>query len=167
MAKPKKSKEVAVSRPERKGPFLTTALIAEKILREPDKAITAVRIVDAVGISSEGIVKDSKVGLNLWILVSFKAGGFKGDSILLITEEGPSGQSKPVGLSPIKFDGNQSSGSTVMCQVALTWDRDGLYWFDVFLDNQFVTRIPLTVTVLSDTSGRTLQESNNVQEATK
>lgn len=156
MAKAKKRKTKGTPRQlPRKGPYLSAALIAEKILTEQDKAITIVRVVDRVGISPESIndLKDNKLGLGfLTIVLSFKAGGYEGRSGLLIIQGGPSGNSEPLGMAEIPFDGTLGSGYNIFCPVALRWEKDGHYWFDTYLDNQFVTRIPLEVYLTTPTS---------------
>src|SRR5437868_2413883 len=102
MAKAKKGK-AATTQPkiERKGPYLSVALIAERIITETDGVASFMRVIDRVGISPEMISqlkksKHEKMGLNLTIALYFKAGGFKGSSNLLIVQGCPSGKSEPL-----------------------------------------------------------------------
>jgi hypothetical protein len=131
------------------GPFVSATLIAEKLLMEQDGAGTIVRIVDRVGLDSAvaNHPMGEMVGLNLTILVAFRAGGFKGKSRVLIVHETPSGKSEPIGYSEMQFDGTAAQTVNVQAPIVLRWEGAGQYWYDILLDDRFVSRIPLQMTI--------------------
>jgi hypothetical protein len=133
--------------PDRNGPFLSAALIAERVLVEVD-ALTFVRIVDKCVIPTEAAKNRAGEELDfspMRIALIFKAWGYEGKSHVAIIQGGPSGQSKPIGMSEIPFDGTEGRSYPVFSPVVITWEGDGFYWFDIQLDNRFVTRIPFEV----------------------
>ena len=139
---------LAIPMNERKGPFLSAALIAEKVLTEQDMTMTFVRVVDRCNIPPEAVVnlEDKLLTLPfLVIVVTFKACGYKGDSDLQIVQGGRSVDTQSLGMSMIPFDGTQGRSYTVCCPVGLKWEGDGFYWFEIRLNNEFITRIPLEV----------------------
>jgi len=146
MAKARNKKMIEPSHPPvQTGPYLAAALIAEKILREPDAA-TIVRVIDKIGISPETVkdIKDDMLGLPLTILLSFRSGGYIGKSELVLVQVGPSGNSMPCGLANLSFESTIDT-KYMMSQVVLKWEYEGDYSFDVFLDHKLVSRIPLQI----------------------
>src|SRR5947209_6629337 len=149
-ARPQKKSAPKATRPP--GPYLTAALIAEKLLAESDGVTSIVRIVDRIAVQAEGLAEleksqDNRMALPLTLVIAFRAGGFRGKSAALILQEGPSGQSEPMGASPIDFDGSPDGGFNLKAPLTLKWEGAGRYWYNVYLDNKFVSRVPLTVEI--------------------
>lgn len=143
--------------PERKGPFLSAALIAERVLvEETTGTLTFVRIIDKCVFPAEAVKNRTGEELDfspMRIALIFKAWGYEGKSHVAIIQGGPSGQSKPLGISEIPFDGTEGRSYPVLSPVAITWEGDGFYWFDIQLDNRFVTRIPFEVRCAPEATG--------------
>ncbi len=138
------------------GPYLSAALIAEKILTErDDNATSIIRIVDKIGISPESISshKENVLGFPLVVLVSFRAGGYRGESVLLLVQVSPSGESEPVGLCHVQFDGTPNGLYDLKLPLSMVWHGPGRYWYDVYLDNKLLSRIPFEVAI-GDASGK-------------
>lgn len=132
-----------------KGPYLSVAVIAEKILTEPDTVPTIVRIIDKTTFPSEPPVPkgDGLQLQNLSMLVAFRTGGRRANWNLHIIQEGPSGFRQPIGYSQLPFNGTQREGVNVQFPVVIKWEGAGLYWYDIFLNKKFVARIPLEVAI--------------------
>ena len=77
-------------------------------------------------------------------LLSFKSGNAKGRSTIKWVMEEPSGIRGPEQLLPALFEG-EDRGVNFILNLALTLSQEGLYWFDVFLEEQLLTRIPLRI----------------------
>lgn len=132
------------------GPYLSAGLIAEKILVErDDNSMSIIRIVDKIGISPESVsvLKDNVLGFPLVALVSFRAGCYSGHSVLLLVQVAPSGESQPVGMCRIAFDGTPNGLYDVRLPLSMVWHGPGRYWYDVYLDNKLLSRIPFEVVV--------------------
>jgi hypothetical protein len=148
-----KPEEQVVVAPERTGPYLSAALIAERVLIEHDQTQTFVRVIDKCGISADAIknLKDNELSFApMAIALVFKAGGYQGKSHVLVIQGGPSGKSRPLGIVEINFDGTLGRSYSVLVPVVIAWERDGFYWFDIQLDNKFVTRIPFEVNTVPE-----------------
>lgn len=127
-------------------PYLSAAIFAEKVLREADGVFSVVRIVDRVGLLPESInsvLKDTIINLPITMLIAFKTGGFAGEAVVTLLQTNPSGESQPVGLVPVKFDGMLSTTTAIISPLAMSWDKEGEYFVDVFLGDVFCTRMYL------------------------
>jgi hypothetical protein len=137
---------VAVS--DRGGPYLNAALICERVLRETDGVASAIRIVDrftsnvqAVGMELPPLPGQRKVAFTL--LLCFRSGKARGNETLTLEVERPDGMIRPFLSRSIYFDGDEEHGPMVSINVDFDYDQDGLYWFCVFLEDTFITKIPL------------------------
>jgi hypothetical protein len=128
--------------PDPTGPHLTAALICERVLQEQDGVLSAIRIVDRVFISvdSEGNPRASQHPFTL--ILAWKSGDARGRYSVRVVMEKPSGEQVPVIQAPIHLEG-EDRGVNLVVGVALEADQEGLYWFDVFFEEERVTRIPL------------------------
>jgi len=77
-------------------------------------------------------------------LVSLKSGTAKGRFKVKIRPEAPSGELLPAIEVPVLFEGEER-GVNLILQIAIQAEHEGLYWFDVFLEEGRLTRIPLRV----------------------
>ena len=130
------------------GPYLNAALICERILRETDGVASAIRIIDrfttnvqAVGMELPALPGHRKVAFTL--LLYFRSGSARGNETLTLEVERPDGMIRPFLTQSIYFDGGEERGPIIGINVDFDYDQDGLYWFRVSLDEQFITKIPL------------------------
>ncbi|MBZ5680330.1 MAG: hypothetical protein LAO24_09515 [Acidobacteriia bacterium] len=130
-------------------PYVTAALLCEKVLVEKDETITLVRVADRIQYSVQGVGVGLPAGLKPIIklhgLVAIKSGLVTGDHLIDIFIQRPSGDRKEVVTYPVKFLG-QDHGQNLILNMGIGIDQDGLYWFDVLFDGELLTRIPLMVT---------------------
>jgi hypothetical protein len=126
------------------GPFLTFAVICERVLREVDGVASLVRIVDKWTISGP-LPKMVPVALPIWLAVGFKSGKFRGKSVVTIRPKSPSGQVIPGIEQPVLFEGEDDNGVNVFGQLNFVVQEEGIYWFSVLLDEVEVTQLPLRI----------------------
>jgi hypothetical protein len=129
------------------GPFLGTAVLCEKVLQEADGVISIIRVVDRITHSAIGPEVADEMPpftINLNALVSLKSGTAKGRFKVKIRPEAPSGELLPAIEVPVLFEGEER-GVNLILQIAIQAEHEGLYWFDVFLEEGRLTRIPLRV----------------------
>lgn len=141
------------------GPFLQAAFFCEKVLQEKDGVMSAIRLVDrfTLASSAEGapdLMPPINVGVS--ILIAFKSGDIRGKWELKVRPTTPSGQEMPGFVGPLLFEGDER-GATVIIQYGLTAKEEGIYWFDVMLNNKLITKMPLRIiyqkTKVTSTSG--------------
>lgn len=132
-------------------PYVTAALLCEKVLREKDESLTLVRIVDRVqyrlevGPGNPPLPADLKPVIPLQGLVSIKSGPVTGDHIIKIFIQKPGSDRKEVFEQPVTFLGGDH-GQNIILNIGFVVESDGLYWLDVVFDEDLLTRIPVMIT---------------------
>jgi hypothetical protein len=79
-------------------------------------------------------------------VVMFKVGILRGKNTIRIRPISPNGQEMPSMEFPMLFEGDEDRGVGVLTEVNFPVSEEGLYWFDVFLLDELITRMPLRVT---------------------
>ena len=133
-------------------PYVTAALLCEKLLHEKDESLTLVRIVDRVQYRLEvgpGVPKDLRPIIPLQGLVSIKSGDVIGDHIIKIFVTKPNENRKEVFSQLVTLlGGDQGQNIILNLGLGVEKDGDGLHWIDVVFDEEVLTRIPLMVTAM-------------------
>ncbi len=117
-------------------------MVCEQVLQEKDGVMSAIRIIDRVffGADSEGTPLDPHYRIKL--LVSWRAGETRGRYTARVVMEKPSGEQVPVLQAPVHLEGEER-GVNLVIDADFAVDQEGLYWFDVYFEDERVTRIPL------------------------
>jgi len=124
------------------GPYLAMAVLCEKVLDEKDGVLSAIRIVDRMVYAAHGPDAPQEmppVPVNIQALISFKSGQVRGEYIVKIKSNDP--EKLEVSM-PIRLEGDER-GANVILNLGFTAKKEGLFWFDVFLGDKLITRIPL------------------------
>ena len=133
------------------GPYLQTAIICENVLVEQDGVKSAIRIYDRHVRTTTGSSPPLEMephDMELVLLLRFKSGSARGSYPLEIRLQKPSGESLTPGSQTIMFEGEDDRGTDVVIHMTTRIELTGLYWFDVYLNNTRVTRIPLRIVYL-------------------
>ncbi len=129
------------------GPYLNAAVICEKVLQEKDEAVSIIRVVDRITVTAAASFSPENmqpIPLNLSAFLSFRSGAAKGRNTIKWVMEEPSGIRGPEQLLPVLFEG-EDRGANFILSLPLTVNQEGVYWFDIFLEDQLLTRIPLRI----------------------
>jgi hypothetical protein len=128
------------------GPFLQTALICEKVLQEPDGVLSAIRIIDRIIHTIQGPmpVDPPRIQFHFVFLITFKSGRARGRHQIEVVSEHPSGRRTNIFTTSALFEG-EDRGQNLVLQTGAEFDAEGLYWYDVILDDKLITRIPFRV----------------------
>lgn len=123
------------------GPYVGIAVFCEKILREADGVMSLIRIVDRITfqVPTPGT---APAAYPLVAVIMLKAGDAHGTYSIVLQTTGPSGQTLGTIEAPALFEGNDR-GVAVALQFAFQPAEEGLHWFDVMVEGQRLTRIPL------------------------
>lgn len=139
---------MAETYPFETGPYLSAALICEKVLIEADGVKSAIRIVDRVTRQAFGPNPPEEMApwdYDIYMFLRFKSGRARGPMTLEIQPEKPSGEYVPSQKMTIIFEGEDDRGIDSIGQVRLKVDQVGIYWFNVILKGVRITRIPLRI----------------------
>lgn len=135
------------SRP-RRGPFLTAALLCERVIEEKDGSLTAVRLVDQLTIEpgpKQPNVVTVVVPLNLSLLVSIREGEPRHAYEVSITLRDPTGNTRKLLPAGQMLVAGPVAGGNFVAHLVFLPQQEGMYFFEIDLDGKFVSRIPLNV----------------------
>ncbi|MBI3459787.1 hypothetical protein HY230_00395 [Candidatus Acetothermia bacterium] len=133
--------------PTNDGPYLATAVLCERVLEEKDGVISAIRIIDRVIQTASGSTIPENMPpflLNMNALLSFKSGNVRGKHTIKLAPSTPSGKTMPELSYPILLEG-EDRGANLIVQLSIQIEEEGIYWFNIFLDDHLVTKMPLRV----------------------
>jgi Family of unknown function (DUF6941) len=127
------------------GPYLQCASLCEKALQEKDGVISVIRAVDRWTVSgpAEEMPADTKIQATL--VVMFKSGIHRGPGRVTITPVTPSDRRMAPMDVPVHFEGDEDRGINIIVPMAFPVEEAGLYWFEIVLDGQVVSHIPMRV----------------------
>ena len=129
------------------GPYLQAALLCERVMEEKDGVLSIIRVIDRVIHTAMGpSAPDTMPPLTyaMTALVVLKSGGARGTVQVRLDMEEPSGLITP-GPSMSALMEGEDRGQNLVMGMHMTFKETGLYWFNVYLDDQLVTKMPLRV----------------------
>ena len=136
-----------MTKPTSNGPFVQAALLCDLALEDKQGVLSAIRIVDRFFLPSTdttGMGQGTPRALRTWLVVALKAGEAKGRHVVKLAVESPSGNRSPLPDADVLFEGPDRGVNLVM-NLQLGIQEEGLYWIDIFLGEDRLTRIPLRV----------------------
>lgn len=136
------------------GPYLASAVFCDNIVEGSDRTLSVIRIIDHVTIR---IPKDAPsdvpsegqlLPFSTWSLLSFKTGSSKSAHSLRLVMNSPTGKKETLWENKrVEFRPEPHGGFNLRLNVGMLVNKAGLFWMDVILDGQTVTRMPLQVSV--------------------
>jgi hypothetical protein len=133
------------------GPYLTIAVLCDKVLEEKDGAASLIRIVERFTILGQSPSMQPTV-ISPMLVIGLKAGMFRGDAVIQIQPVLPSRERAPALRLPVHFEGDDDRGITVIGQLQFLVTEPGLYWFEIKLFDALLTKIPMRVVYLPQPS---------------
>jgi hypothetical protein len=129
------------------GPFISAAALCNMVLEEKDGTHSLIRMVDRLTFTVVGdapaIMPTINVN-NVLLFLSFKSGYVKGSRSIKVSLSTPSGDEINQASFTALFEGDER-GINVTVQLNLGIQEEGLYWFNVYVDDELVTKVPLRV----------------------
>ncbi len=138
------------------GPYLLVACICENVVERRDAVLTLVNIVDRVTFAVQSERPPETMPPVDWkgnLVVIMKAGRARGRHELRVTPELPGGGSLRSAAMSIFFEGADDRGVQVIMPLHMSLDQEGLYWFNLELDGEEITRLPLRTVYTRVTAG--------------
>ena len=129
------------------GPHLKMACFCERVLREVDGVATLVRVIDRLTHTEskpDAPPEMPPVTYAMKLVIMLIPGQALGRHDLKVERELPSGiKDKPIAMT-VQMEGG-SRGANIMMDTKMTFPLEGLYWFNVYLDDALLTKIPFQV----------------------
>jgi hypothetical protein len=128
---------------EHTGPYLQIATLCQSVLQETAGNLSLIRITDSVQVG--GPTRDMQpIPFPITAVVSFRAGFAHGKYHIKISALAPSKGEVLTAQSAAYFEGEDRGVNSVF-PLNILLQEEGVYWFRVFLEDMFVTQVPLRV----------------------
>ncbi|MBX3278530.1 MAG: hypothetical protein KF868_11065 [Acidobacteria bacterium] len=127
------------------GPYLAVAALCERVLEEKDGVQSLIRMVDRFTVSASGPQAPQRMPkgqVNAFLYLSFKSGFAKGKYEVSISLTNPAGRDKSITAIPLFLEGDDR-GAAVVVQLGLDIEEEGLYWINISLQDELMTRVPV------------------------
>jgi len=134
------------------GPYLNAAFLCEKVLEQKDGVLSAIRIVDRITHTYTASPDPSSsvpaVKIAFSFLLILKSGQNPGVTNVRIIPKKPDNSKLPPLDSTMHLEPPDSRGANLVINTSLTLDQEGVWWFDIFINDVPRTKIPLEVIYL-------------------
>lgn len=128
-------------------PLLKAALICETVIQRADGVLSLINLVDRRTITAQGQDVPPEMPPQEWelhLVLMFVSGVYVGKGKLAIAVQSPDGLRKPIHSGEQFFEGGDR-GVNVIVQMKFTFKTEGLYWFEVYVNDQPITRVPMRI----------------------
>ena len=124
--------------------YLHVATFCEKVLREADGVNSIIRLIDRFNI--QGYAQEMQpIVLSFMVYISFKSGFMRGKQKISLRPKSPKGEDLPSMDYPVLFEGDDDRGLAMGFPVNWAVAEEGLFWWDLYLNYELVTRMPLRI----------------------
>ncbi len=124
--------------------YLHVATFCEKVLREADGVSSLIRLIDRFNV--QGTTQEMQpVALSFMVYISFRSGFLRGKQKISLRPKSPKGDDLPSMEIPVLFEGDEERGPTLIFPINWVAQEEGLFWWDLHLNDELVTRMPLRV----------------------
>lgn len=126
---------------EAMGPWLQFALICQTALTEAAGQLSIIRIFDRMILPGNTPTMSPQI-VQLTLVVAFKSGSYTGNAKIGVRPMKPNGEAMPPMEFSVLFEGAER-GNQLLLPIGFPVEEDGLYWFDISVNGQRYTRVPL------------------------
>ena len=129
------------------GPYLKAALFCSDAIEGKDGVLSLIRIIDRMTVAAAGPQPPQEmptVSRVLKLVLMFISGRTKGTQNVEIKSEGPDGKTEVVWGGTVFFEG-EDRGANLIIDMNIDFQREGLYWFDIYFEGTRITRVPFRV----------------------
>lgn len=128
------------------GPYVQLATLCEKVLQEADGVLSIIRVIDRIIVTAQGSEVPTELpqsNLELTLVVTLKSDDARGRHPVSLRIQQPSSVYLPERTFDVMFEGEER-GVNLILRLQLE-AVEGLYWFEVAVNQQLLTRVPLRV----------------------
>ena len=126
------------------GPYVQAATICQTAIIDNQGHLSVIRMLDRIQVMGLTDAMKPQPLANNQLVLSLKSGEMRGKSILRITPISPSGKTLQHAESTVLFEGDER-GAYVIAPLGVIAEEEGLYWLEITLDGQLMTRVPFRV----------------------
>lgn len=129
------------------GPYVQAATFCREILREDDGTISLIRMVDILTHTKSGPGAPKEMPtlpVSTKAVIAFKSGGVSGEFTAKMEFISPSGKKIEEITQQFKLTG-VGHGYNILANLSFEATEEGLYWLNVRVEDELVTRVPLQI----------------------
>ncbi len=129
------------------GPYLQAACLCDTAIEAKDGTVSLIRIIDTLTSVASGPNPPTNMPatqFTVMLVVMLKSGNARGRCELCIVPELPTGETKEPLSFTVHLEGEER-GQNVIVRLTQQFPIEGLYWYNITLDGQKLTSIPLRV----------------------
>jgi len=129
------------------GPFVQAACFCDMALRDETRTLSLIRIIDTLTQTARGPSVPEQMppmAPTLTLALMLKSGKARGRYDLKVVPELPSGETENPLVISVHFEGEER-GCDVVTRLGFVFKQEGLYWFNIYLDDEKLTAIPFRV----------------------
>ena len=121
-------------------------MVCETVIEGKDGVLSLVKVIDRVILTAAPGApnKMPPVTRNFWLVLMFVSGPLRGMANVNVTLQDPLGLRKAMHGQRVLFEG-EDRGVNLAFQVTMEFVEEGLYWFDISVDDEPVTRTPFRI----------------------
>lgn len=129
------------------GPYLKAAAICSDVIEGKDGVLSLIRIIDRLTITATGPQSPPEMPrakYPLKIVLMFVSGSARGSHDVAVKMERPDATLRDCWAGTVFLEG-EDRGANVVVGLEIDFPEQGLYWFDLYLNDARVTRMPFRV----------------------
>lgn len=129
------------------GPYVQAACFCNMVIEDKNGVLSLIRVIDTVTRTVRAPAPPEEMPTGQYqstLVLMLKSGAALGRSTLKVIPRLPNGETRnPINVT-VHFDGDEK-GQNVVMDIEVPLEVEGLYWFDVYIDEEQLTSIPLRV----------------------
>lgn len=130
------------------GPHVQVACFCETVLQDTTNTLSLIRIIDRVTrtVRDESPPDDMPPFRHqMMMVIILKADEARGRHTVTVSPEPPSGLTQDTLVEATVHFGSGGSGYNIVVNLNYEFTLEGVYWFKVYFDEQFLTALPFHV----------------------
>lgn len=133
--------------PFESGPYVQAAVFCDMVIEDKSGALSLIRVIDRVthiAHGPEAPAEMPEVRHPLKLVLMLKSGLARGRHEVKIVPELPSAELKQPFTTSVHFEGEER-GQNIIMDISYPFTMEGVYWFNVYLNDTLLTKVPLRV----------------------
>ncbi|HEY0547052.1 MAG TPA: hypothetical protein VGC91_16865 [Pyrinomonadaceae bacterium] len=142
-------------------PYLSIAAICQQVLQEKDEVLSGIRFIDTLTLTTQGDNPPEALppfAIGVSAIVAFKSGLARGKRNVSIALYSPNGEKLTSTAPQTVIFQEDHQGVNIIMRMEVVTKLEGLYWFDVLMDEELVTRMPLRIIYAPDQAAEPEQQ---------
>lgn len=125
-------------------PLVQVAAFCQLALPDAQGSLSLIRLIDRLPVMGTADEMQPQIIQGITLAIVLKAGFMRGKATLKVVPNTPSGAQMPASETSVLFEGEER-GVAFVTPMGFVANEEGLYWFDVLINDVRLTRIPLRV----------------------